>query len=304
MDHGEFNSQIEATDRILAERRIPVFARAFRAFEMMTSDYSGPLMGHGVDPDKYEDYEGPNLLRHISRWYKERYGDRFNMPNVKGRIPIIIQREIYLLRIHLAYGKPKISLKSVLSWIDGLTESMKTSLTAHELNAIWNAFRDGFCLIYELDDLTTVAAHTRRFNQGQALLLDKAVRDRDAAVRCLSQPIDCSGACFHSQQHAEKMLKLFLLNRRICSAREIRSRQYGHALDRLLAKCCEEDTDFFALTSHVALLKNVRMDIRYDTPEVSREAAVETFWASLRVGGLCATKLSGLPRRRPSGKET
>jgi HEPN domain-containing protein len=296
MDIHEFNEAMESIDRDLTSKSIRVPSRAFEAFRILASGYAGPMACSDGERQRWGAYEGPNLYTQICEWYKARYADRFYDSNDVGRVPLMIRRQIYILRIREAFGTLGVSITDVLSWIEGITDAMRTSLSNQELASIWNRFRDGYALTYELNDATMVAVGRKDLCPPELALFEKALRDLETGVRCLSRPLDPNGACFHAQQHAEKMLKVFLLYKRVCSEEAIR--KCGHDMVRLLRKCEEADTEFCCLTSDICLLKNVRMDVRYNAPQVSAEAAVETYWAALRVGGFCATRQSGLPRRR------
>jgi len=78
MDRNEFLTRMPLIDMELADKGVPVHARAFHAFPLLATNYHGPLLGYGIDLGLYSEYEGPNLLHQISTWFREQYGVRFN----------------------------------------------------------------------------------------------------------------------------------------------------------------------------------------------------------------------------------
>jgi len=129
MDIEEFQKQMQLIDEKLAAKEIPIHARAFHAFPIAAPDFNGPLIGHGISRDVYKEYEGPNLFEKINSWYKQIYGDRFNAPTDRGKVPIILRNEIYLIRIPLVYGMPQIE---IFPLVNGITPAMARSLSPRE----------------------------------------------------------------------------------------------------------------------------------------------------------------------------
>jgi HEPN domain-containing protein len=297
MNESEFLRRMEQVDQELVQNRVPIHARTFRAFRLLAPDYAGPLIGYSVRSEEYPEFVGPNLLDKIDDWYRERYGVRACMPWVVGRVPIILRREIYLIRIPRAYGEPEVK---ILPLIEGLTLGLTQSLTPYERDCIRNIFTMGWALVYEIDDLEQFLrgplAHAA-VSAEAVQMAQTAKEDRDTMMRCLSGQLDTNNSCFHAQQHAEKMLKAFLLAKTVYTAEQLRRKQLGHNLGAIFEACVQSSTIFLDIITDVGLLNNITMDIRYLTPRVSPEIAVETFWASTRIGGLCASQISGFKRR-------
>jgi len=295
MNETEFLEKMELTDAELAKAGVPIYARFLRAFDRLVPNYRGELWGYGVDPGKYPPFVGPNLMRQISDWFGKRYGERSYLPSLRGRIPIILRREVYLIRIPAVFGRPRIS---VLPLIDGLTKAMAQSLTPPELELIRKSFENGFALTHEIEDLMTeLGSCSTTLSQEVHNMLRNGIEDRDTSVRCLSGQLDTNGACFHAQQHAEKMLKSYLMANAILTETQLCKRPYGHELRNIFHECTKNSNSFLALANDIALLGNIRMDIRYTTPKVEPEVAVEAHWAALRTGALCACEISGHKRR-------
>lgn len=294
----DFLTQIEEADKELAIKDVPIHARPFHAFNILAPDYDGPIMGRNVKPEDFPEYEGPNLLKHIDDWFEKRYGERIYVPGDIGRVPILIRRQIYMVRIPLVIGNPRVRIPE---HIDGMTEDMKRSLSKKEVEIFVSAFLDGFALIYEMADLLRFVKGNgnSKFSSESKSILISAIEDRDTSIRCLTGTgrSDTNSACFHAQQHSEKMLKAFILNEHLHSLIELSRPPFGHNISRIFQCCNEHSPDFIDLNSDIALLKNIKMDIRYNGLKIIPENAVETVWSSLRVGGFIACKLSGSKRR-------
>lgn len=294
MDREEFLREIEKIDYELAEEGVQIYNRSFLAFLKIAkgTGYNGPIMGFGVDPTMFPDYVGPNLIARISEWYSERYGERHLWDPVRGKVPIFLRKEIYLLRIPLVFGAPQIE---IFSLVEGLTEGLIKSLSDGEKTLIKRAFEDGFPLIYQLEDLATVIMKDENIAIPQEAvgLFNRAIEDKAAAIKCLEDKIDANGSCFHSQQHAEKMLKTYLVAMEICTSHDLQFRPFGHNLENIYNKCNKDSSDFINISNEIALLKNITMDIRYSVTKISAQIAVDTFWASLKTGSFCARKILG-----------
>lgn len=292
MDQNEFLARMEELDTELAEKGVPIHARPFHALPSLIGSYEGSIFPTNEgDATKYSPFEGPNLLTTISEWYVHRYGDRVNMPSELAKVPIVLRRQIYLLRIPLAYGRPTID---AIKLIEGMTDGMKVSLTSVELQSIGAAFSEGYTLAYEIED---VRGSFAKFSADAADFFEAAVRDRDTGVQCLTgaHP-DLNGGCFHAQQHAEKMLKGYLLAK--AGRRKTDLRRIAHAVTELFDLATARNGSLLELSNDVGLIQNVRMDIRYKEAQVPVDAAVATVWAALRIGGAVACAAFDRPRRR------
>ena len=194
MNESEFLQRMELADQELAQNQVPIHARTFRVFRLLAPDYTGPLIGYSVRSEEYPEFVGPNLLDKIDDWYSQRYGVRACMPWVVGRVPIILRREIYLIRIPRAYGEPEVK---ILPLIEGLTLGLTQPLTPYERDYIRNIFTMGWALVYEMDDLEQFLrgplAHAVSAEAVQ--MAQSAKEDRDTMMRCLSGQLDTRVHC-------------------------------------------------------------------------------------------------------------
>ena len=290
-----FQSKMQCIDDELARKEIPIHDRAFHAFHLLAPDYHGVLLGTGIDSSLFGDFEGPNLLEKINDWYKEIYSERFNMPSDRGKVPVLIKREIYLIRIPLCFGSPNIE---ILPLVNGLTQSMARNLSNDELNEIQKKFGEGYSLIYEFEDLwsqincETSNGKERKDNP----FLNSAMRDLGTASDCLESSVDTNGAIFHSQQLAEKMLKAVLFHAKNLTEEEIR-KKYNHKIIDVYNDVCSYTETAFQIEDEVNTISKYKMNIRYTSTVIGKNEAVSAYWSGLNIGGFCATILSGQKRR-------
>ena len=295
MDRDEFLERMPLIDMELADKGVPIHARAFHAFPLLAPNYNGPLLGFGIDRRHYGEYEGPNLLENTNTWYREQYGDRFNAPTDRGKVPVFLRQEIYLIRVPLVYGSPEIQ---ILPLVNGLTPAMANSLSQDELDEIQRHFVEGYGLTYEFEDLMSQLEAEARNSAPRKddPFLASAVRDKDTAADCLEGGVDTNGAVFHSQQLAEKMLKAVIFNSTGMSEEDIR-KKYNHRILDVYRDVANHNPPSAEVASAIQKISTYKMDIRYTTNHIPKSEAVAAFWSGLRVGGWCATLLSGHDRR-------
>lgn len=295
MDKSGFLGKMQVVDEELAKKQVPIHARAFNAFRIIAPNYNGPLLGHGIDRVAFKEYEGPNLLEKISDWYNQVYGVRVYAPSDRGKVPVILKQEIYLIRIPLVYGYPKID---ILPLINGLTPAMARRLTNTEIEKIQQSFIEGYSLVYEFEDLfSQLGAEERNGSKRKANpFLDSAIRDKDTAADCLEGAVDTNSAVFHSQQLAEKMLKAVLYHSANMTEEAIR-KKYNHRMLDIYKDVCVYASHAAQVDSEARNIAQYKMDIRYTSSVIGKEEAVSAYWSGLRIGGLCATLLSGHERR-------
>lgn len=295
MDRDEFLERMPLIDTELADNGVPIHARGFHAFPLLAPNYNGPLLGFGMDRSHYGEYEGPNLLEKTNKWYREQYGDRFNAPTDRGKVPVLLRQEIYLIRVPLVYGSPEIQ---ILPLVNGLTPMMARSLSQDKLNEIQRRFVEGYGLTYEFEDLMSqLDAEARNMEpRKDNPFLASAVRDKDTAADCLEGAIDTNGAVFHSQQLAEKMLKAVIYNSIEISEEDIR-KKYNHRIADIYRDVANCNAPSSEVASAIQQIAQYKMDIRYTSDRIPKSEAVAAFWSGLRVGGWCATLLSVHDRR-------
>lgn len=299
MTREVFLDRMEAVDEELVRKGIPVFQRLIPAFHILAPGYSGEVFTSPAAAARFPDYVGPRLVQRISEWYSARYGARNHLPSVLARVPILIKGQVYLGRIPLIYGAPGLGLGDVLGLIEGMTPSMAAALSDADRLALMTAWIHGFQLVYEMDDVRSIptgSASPETLTTARGLL-DSAFLDRAAAAHAFESPRgDLPTACFHAQQMAEKMLKMFVLLRGLASEKELKSK-FKHGLKDLAASCESASPDFTSITQDVALLSTITMDIRYTPPPMRSEEAAKMVWAALRIAGLTACQILGHERR-------
>jgi hypothetical protein len=228
MDRDEFLERMPLIDKELTNKGTPIHERAFHAFPLLVPNYNGPLLGVGIDGHHYGEYDGPNLLHLTNTWCRVQYGDRFNAPTDRGKVPVFLRQEVYLIRVPLVYGSPELQ---ILPLVNGLTPVMARSLSQSELDENQMPFVEGYGLTYEFEDLMShLEAEARNsVPRNDNPFLASAVRDKDTSADCLEGAIDTSGTAFHSQQLAEKMLKAVILNSTEMCEKDIR-KKYNHRI--------------------------------------------------------------------------
>ncbi|MFT6907868.1 MAG: hypothetical protein ACJAS1_004556 [Oleiphilaceae bacterium] len=295
MDRDEFLERMPLIDKELANKETPIHARAFHAFPLLVKNYNGPLLGDGIDVSHYGEYEGPKLFQKTNKWYREQYGDRFNAPTNRGKVPVFLRQEVYLIRVPLVYGSHELQ---ILPLVNGLTPAMARSLSQSELYEIQRCFVEGYGLTYEFEDLMSQLETESRNSvpRKDNPFLASAVRDKYTAANCLEGAIDTNGAVFHSQQLAEKMLKAVMLNSTEMCEEDIR-KKYNHRIPDVYKDVTNNNAPTAAVASAVQQIATYKMDIRYTSDHIPKSEAVAAFWSGLRVGGWCAKLLSGQDRR-------
>lgn len=295
MTADDFHEKMRLIDAELSQKGVPVYERSFQAFPIAAPDYNGPLMSSGIDSSEYGEYEGPNLLGKIHNWYKQIYGKRASAARDLGRIPIIIKDDTYLVRLPLVYEIPEIN---ILPFVDGLTPAVARRLSAAELNEIRNKFIEGYTLTRKFEDLYSQleAEETNGTKRKSDPFLDSAMQDKDAAVDCLDEELDTNGAVFHSQQLTEKMLNAVLFHFNGMSEEDI-NKKYKHRIIDIY-KAISGYAKFPArIISELNFISRYKLSIKDAKRQVSSSDAVKAFWSGLRIGGFCATLLSGYKKR-------
>jgi len=165
----------------------------------------------------------PELERHrplaaaIRKWYDDTYGDRIKIDMSAGRIVLLLEGDLYTLRIPRFFGSvnfivvrewlPKVPIGrgpatcNVVQLVDDMTPAMAKTLSDEALLAIWSAFEIGLPACYTLEST-------------QSELMAIARSDVKVAVSNLMDRSDHFGASkWASLQSAEKVLKAAILLR-------------------------------------------------------------------------------------------
>lgn len=294
MDIKKLHSAIERADEALIRDGVPIPARPFRALGLVFPHIRFPVLTREEAARRYPEWAPANVAWKVQDWYIRRYGDKVCISTRVGRVPLTIRGELFFARIPLGYGQPSLS---PLECIEDLTDDLRSTLMSHEMKRLVEEWAEAFELVYELDDARHYVG-TDKVAPYATELFRRAVADREAAVSCLAEGLDTNGSCFHSQQHAEKMLKFLLAVRAGFS--EDALRKLRHGLDKALDACVSACPVMEAVRGEVANVGSVSMDYRYTRPAVPAAEATRVFWAALRVGAQSACAALSLERRRGS----
>lgn len=293
MNSDAFLTKLQAIDSELARNEVPIYARSCRAYDLFSPHYNGDLYGCQIDHSLFGDYEWRNLEERINDWYKDVYAERFNAPTDRGRVPVILRKEVYLIRIPLVASYRKIEtwpLFKILPLVNGLTNSLVEQLSPDESQKVQEKFYEGFYLVYEFEYLRKIRSKNG-FMRKENPFLDSALRDLDTASDCLEGKVDTNGAIFHSQQLSEKMLKAVLLHEGNMTKDEIK-KKYSHKLLELYKDVCTLiESESTVVHSEIKKVAKHGMDIRYTSTVVKKDEAVSVYWSALRIGSLCARLL-------------
>lgn len=293
-DENDFLEKIKEADTELSKLNIPIYHRPLRVLPMIAPCQQSVVFGSIISKKHFSEYSGPNLMDHISKWYDEQYGNKVLLPTDIGEIPLLIRNEIFFARIPLVYGKVKIYIPKL---IEDFTNKLLNDLTPDELSLITQKYSIGYNLFYEIDGLRTALLNNISMQADTAKYLLSALSDIETAISDMKNAKILNNSCYHSQQAAEKILKSCLVEKGGFTVKQLKSNKFGHNVGALfeavkkLNDCFEEK-----YSSDIEILNNIKMDIRYEGKEITNEYAVNIFWSSLSICGLCACFILGRER--------
>jgi hypothetical protein len=286
MNEEGFLKLMEEVDAKLTKKGIPVYARFFHAYSIISkiTGNEGPINEiPGVD---FSPFVGPNLANAINNWYKNRWGKKYYFDTTIGIIPMIISGEVFISNIPLVFGGP-VPIP-IFKTIDDITEDLVQSLPEKEIAEIRDVFQKGCNLIYEFYKLKNLI-QSPKLKQNIKTLALNSVEDCKKAVTCLANSLDTNGSRFHSQQLAEKIMKLYLMIVANYSENEVKKLQ--HDLCKILKNCMDIDDSFNNISKEIMSLSRIKMKIRYTDPKTPLIIAHEDFWCALTVAGFCMNKI-------------
>lgn len=291
---SQFLQLIEEIDQKLAERGVPIPGRPIAAGFEFCSLLKEELRGYPLDRKPVSGrYTGDDLLIHMDRWYKDRYGDRLNMDGTEGAVVLLIRGTPWVadlpfiigsgkgVRFVCEYGrpttlpsKPKVMRRgdqppppadyNVLDAIRDLPDGLAKSLTGAEREEVLNGF------------LLGRRAHVAlgRLKRGQGLV-EMARGDLHAAVTHLSEKwVKAGQSKWASLQAAEKILKAYI-------EEAGGSYKFSHELSDLRTQA-----EKLGLPRvHTGWTQDIQCPagVRYGQPAVSVSEAVTAHHASLRM---------------------
>ncbi len=295
----DFLNLMEEIDAELQKESVPIHARSIQAISKIapliqedlpiTSERKTPVKGI---------YSGIDLSIRISRWYKDRYGERMKV-NPSSYIAIMIREDVYKLRLPYFAGSLELICRpeligaelgprirndgkpvrvNVLNHVEGLTKNYAESLLDEELWEVPNRFLMG---LHAVELIREGAKHF-------SLLPEASGNIANSVELMFSTPPQYGFSKWESLQATEKVLKAFI------SAKGAKFR-FTHILDDL------------ALSAELlglpliprAELNDIQCSpqIRYGTVAVSPREAVTAHQAALSVcGGISVAliKLKGI----------
>lgn len=296
MNDAEFKDKMTLVDDELSRRGLQPHQRPFHAIRLVDPEFHGAIGGVGVDEmaKLFRPFEGPNLFNAICKWYDDMYGERMKGIGPITRIPLLIKNEVYLATIPLIYGEVK---TSVLNCLPNVTLEMLNSLSPNEKGDLFEKWRQGYELSYEIHVLHTPSLQPRHSKAGAEEipnLLVNAMRDRDAALNAIEDSRQGATALFHSQQLAEKSMKAVLMASGT-SLGELKG--LGHRIESAFERCVQCEPKLASVSKDVKLISDVTMDVRYDRSSMAPKDVVERYWAAMRIAALSACVICGVGRR-------
>ena len=193
---SEFNAAMEEIDEELRADGIPIFARPLRSVEYVCRKGGFSLALHE-----------PLWLR-MSAWFDARYGSRLNVDLSLGYGPVLVEGDLYRLRVPwLIYGgrivcenEPPpaagLPLVNVLDLVEGLTDERKRLLGPDERAGLLETFlrrTDGYLAVRDVQNEVGYR---------------EALGDLQVASDCLFQSRPMLGnSRWHCLQAVEKFLK-------------------------------------------------------------------------------------------------
>lgn len=216
------------------------------------------------------------LAAAIRKWYDDTYGDRIKIDMSAGKIVLLLEDDLYALRIPRFFGTvnfiavrewlPKAPIgrgpatSNVVQLLDDMTPGLAQRLSDEALLTIMSAFEIGLPACYTLEST-------------QSELMAIARNDVKIAVTNLMDQQDHFGASkWASLQAAEKVLKAAIL---LKGARF----KFVHDLQQL----CDQLTALGVVFDHALLVADIQCDpkIRYGQEHCTREQALAAHQASL-----------------------
>lgn len=225
-NEAEFVDMMRGVDQRLRESNVPPHARPLRGWLEISTSLKAGLR---ICPDQNRDptpgsYGGDDLTIRIFRWFDKHYGDRLQINFGPGRLFILLRHDPWMISLPKVFGtvvffasatEPSsdvdVDLRSrqvprlnVVDLLDGVTDSLKSSLNPQELSEILDHVVLGFRAMSALEKIR----HIRMAPEVQS--------DIEAAVQhAMAQVPHYGQSKWSSLQAAEKILKIFLAARKV-----------------------------------------------------------------------------------------
>lgn len=228
----------------------------------------------------------------IRKWYSDNYGDRLNVDPCPGRTAVLLDGDLYLLRIPRFFGAPILVVQreflngpaigrasvraNIVQFLEGITPARAARLSDAALQDITTAFDRALPASYLLEEIDHELAYLARGDVATAVskLMEKSDRwgeskwaSLQAAEKCLKAAIALSGHTY----------------------------SFTHDLRALNATLKATGTDI----GNEALLDQIQCSpkIRYGEEPCDRDGALVAHHASLEL----VNRLEAAGARRPAG---
>lgn len=298
MNQSEFFQKMGEIDAELIKRKIPVRGRPFKALDLFCPNSSFIL---SPDYSKFfGEFEGPNLFEKIQQWYEDRYGDKMLSDFKAGKQPFLLRGEIYYIRYPLIYGGPREIYP--INYVEGLTDTMKASLSSKELEHIFDTFELGYHTFDNINSLLQLIGPLRNISSD---ILRRGITDINAVTL---STIDYQNSVFHAHQASEKFLKVLWVElNQDASPRKGKSieeklKDFGHNISQIYGEIGSAKSKLNQ--SHRSISPSVRylkklvpdMDIRYKDIEIEKEQAIGSVEHMLKICGYVSRQIVALPQ--------
>lgn len=208
----QFEIEMERIDEKLSKQDIPIPYRPIHAIPQFNQDIEIPL---SIKPPPFpsmsdEEHKGWLILELINDWYKSRYEDNLDMNWGPGRMGVLINNDIWSLRIPQVFGTCKIYFKrektndggmikdscNGLDCIENLSMGIRRSLSDETLLEL----KDNFMLSYSV--------LTRLSERSKEVLVAQLLADLEASINHMIGTNPNYGLSkWSSLQASEKLLK-------------------------------------------------------------------------------------------------
>ncbi len=291
-NESEFNQMMESLDEQFKNMGIPIYARELRAGSEISRIFNIKIPIVGQEQAIPGDYIGASLSGHITKWYKERYGDKLIVSFSPGQIVVLIRKDPYRLTLPRIYGQvslicdktlkvypetgvynpilgKKIGVFNILNTIEGLTSTLANRLSENELKEIMDLFIKALDTFYKLE------------KKRDLKYLMEAKADFETAVNnILSNKPQFGQSKWASLQFVEKIMKGFLLY-------HLDRIPFTHNLTELNNLLIENGIDVIP----EELINKIQCSpgIRYDGSLVNQDNAIKAHHASIELISLLLT---------------
>lgn len=276
---AQFEAMMAQIDAKLANEGVTIPSRPTMAVREISMKY-GISIPIGGDPERMPAYlrENATLDKAINQWYIANYGDKLKINYCPGQIVVLLDGDLYVLRVPITFGMVRFVLKrewlddsgfsrgpaicNITQLLDKMTPARAIRLSDSAMESIGKAFETVLPAAYTLEGT-------------KHKLMSIARGDVDVAVNCLMVREGRYGESkWASLQAAEKVLK---------AAINLAGVEYKYK--HILHDLCQILTDIglaFDARAQVAAIQ-CRASIRYGDEPCDRDEALAAHQASLEL---------------------